>query len=146
MSLSEPLLPLRPNHKGGGLCVQNRAQAYQQQEVAELLGGDCDLLPPPLVLNLGPRKERPALSGAFFPPALAFCPWALPMGVRRQACEGNVLRGAFPPVFSISCFSFPYTMISPAQRSLALTALMPLMHALPGSPFPGLHLLQGPSP
>lgn len=94
--------------------------------------GDCDLLPPPLVLNLGHRKERPALSGAFFPQALG-----------SQACEGSVLRGAFPPAFSTSCFSFPHTVISPAQRSLALAALM---HALPGSPFLGLHLLQGPSP
>lgn len=142
MSLSEPLLPLRPNFRGGGLCVQSSTQEYQQQE-CRTFQGDCDLFPPPLILNLGHRRGGPACSfWSLLPTSTCILPLAFPAG--SQACmRGGCVTRSFPPAFSISCFSFPHTMISPAQCSLALAALM---HALPGSPFSGLHLLQGSNP
>lgn len=91
------------------------------------LGGDCDLFPSPLMLNLGHRREGPALSGAFLPPHLHSAP-----GIPRWESDmrGECVTRSFPPAFLISCFFFPHTMISPAQRSIALAALM---LALPGS-------------
>lgn len=130
---SEPLLPLRPNHKGEGLCVQSRAQAYQQREVQNFWRGDCDLLPPPLVLNLGHRKERSALSGAIFPPALAFCPWAFPTGVRHA--RGVCYRELFPCILDLLLF-FPLhnDFSSSAQPCLGCSHACPPWLSFPGAP------------